>query len=414
VAAPTHHASHRALLRPAWLSWRRRAALDAIIVPSAREAGAVLHAGRIARELDSALIVLASRSAKSADIHDQLAPLKLKRLYVVDVPADLGERLPAFHTSKILAREAMARTTDVSAKRNVGLAVARMAGLRRVLFLDDDMRIPRPADLKVAAGLLRKHDAVGLRLGGFPDNSVVCHANRETGGFQDTFVGGGALVVATDRVTSFFPDVYNEDWFFLLDESRIRPVTVTGRAEQKPYDPFASVERARMEEFGDVLAEGVFGLLDEEKSIEDADRRYWAGFIRQRRSMIDRMIHRAHNGRKAGADKGKMIRSLRAARAQLTERVSAGLCVEYLRAWQHDLVEWTTFCEDLDHDVSVEKALGHFGLECAQPVMVPAASSAAAEPTSRGRLWPALLPVATALMSLAGIARPAAQEATDR
>jgi hypothetical protein len=398
------------------LSWRRRAALDAIIVPSAREASAVRHAGAIARELDSALIVLASRSAKSADIHAELAPLKLKRLYVVDVPADVADRLPAFQTSKILTREAMARTTDVSAKRNLGLAIARMTGLNRVLFLDDDMRIPRPADLRVAAGLLRKHDAVGLRLGGFPDNSVVCHANRETGGFQDTFVGGGALVVAADRVTSFFPDVYNEDWFFLLDESRIRPVTVAGRAEQNPYDPFASVERARMEEFGDVLAEGVFGLLDEEKSIDDADRRYWAGFIRQRRSMIDRMIHRAQNGRRkaVGVDKGKMIRSLQAARAQLNDRVSAGLCVEYLRAWHNDLAEWTTFCEVLEHDVTVERALGHFGLKCAEPVKAPAPAPTPAEGMSRARLRPALLPAVTTMMSLAGSVRRERRATADR
>lgn len=402
MAAPAHHASHRALLRRDWLP-HRRADLDAIIVPSAREADAVLHAGKLARKLDCTLIVLASRKAVGTEILAKLAPLKLKRLHVVDVPADLADRLPEFKTSKILAREAMARHTDVSAKRNLGLAVARMAGLRRVLFLDDDMVIPRAADLKLAAGLLRRNDAVGLRLVGFPDNSVVCHANRETGGFQDTFVGGGALVVAADRVTSFFPNVYNEDWFFLLDESRIRPVTQTGRAVQKPYDPFASIERARMEEFGDVLAEGVFGLLDDRKSIDDADRRYWAGFIRQRRNMIDRTIHRAQNGRKAApVDKGKMIRSLRAARDQLTTRVSAGLCVEYLRAWQSDLADWAMFCGDLESGVSVEDALRRFGLESARPVPVEVTAAVAEAPRSRARLWPALVPALPAMLSLAG------------
>ena len=378
---PGHHPSHRTLLRRRRL-FVRRAAIDAIIVPSARAAEAVVHAGELARRLNCALIVLASRQAVGAEIVARLAPLNLKGLHVVDVPADLASRLWEFRTSEILAGVGMARKTDVSAKRNLGLAVARMAGFKRVLFLDDDMKIPRVADLKRAAGLLRRHDAVGLRLRGFPDNSVVCHASRETGKFQDTFVGGGALVVATDRPTSFFPDLYNEDWFFLLDGSRLRPVTVTGTALQKAYDPFASVDRARMEEFGDVLAEGIFAVLDDKREIWDADLPYWREFIGQRRVLIGRTIRRAKHGRRNARKNGKMILSLLAARSELDKRVSAKLCVQFMDAWRDDLTSWKKFCESLKKVDSVELALRRFGLECAaQPVMDPVALPDSAEPT---------------------------------
>jgi hypothetical protein len=379
---PAHHPSHRTLLRRRRLAVRR-AALDAIVVPSARAAEAVVHAGELARQLNCPLIVLASRQALGAEILARLAPLNLKGLHIVDVPADLASRLPAFRTSRILAGAGMARTTDVSAKRNLGLAVARMAGFKRVLFLDDDMRIPRAADLKRAAGLLRSHDAVGLRLGGFPDNSVVCHASRETGKFQDTFVGGGALVVATDRPTSFFPDLYNEDWFFLLDESRLRPVTVTGTALQKAYDPYASVDRARMEEFGDVLAEGIFAVLDDKREIWAADLAYWREFIGQRRDLIGRTIRRAKHGQRNARKNGKMIRSLLAARSELDKRVNAKLCVQFMDAWRYDLASWKEFCENLVKVDAVELAFGRFGLECVVP---PATDQVArpvpAEPTA--------------------------------
>lgn len=379
---PAHHPSHRTLLRRRRL-FVRRAALDAIVVPSARAAEAVVHAGELARQLNCALIVLASRQAIGVEIVARLAPLSLKGLHVVDVPDNLASRLLAFRTSRILVDAGMARPTDVSAKRNLGLAVARMAGFKGVLFLDDDMRIPRSADLKKAAGLLREHDAVGLRLGGFPDNSVVCHAISETGKFQDTFVGGGALVVATDRPTSFFPDLYNEDWFFLLDESRLRPVTVTGTALQKAYDPFASVERARMEEFGDVLAEGIFATLDDKGEIWDADFAYWREFIGQRRDLIGRTIRRAKDGqrnaRKNARKNGKMIRSLKAARSELDKRVNARLCVEFMDAWRHDLTSWKKFWENLAGVDSVELAFARFDLTC---VTLPAtAAPLPAEPT---------------------------------
>ena len=62
--------------------------------------------------------------------------------------------------------------------------------------------------------------------------------------------------------SSFFPNIYNEDWFFLLDGHGLRPSAVTGTAIQNDYDPYHDARRARGEELGDTLAEGVFGLLD--------------------------------------------------------------------------------------------------------------------------------------------------------
>jgi len=257
----------------------------------------------------------------------------------------------------------LSRPTDVSAKRNVGLAIARITGMRRILFLDDDMRVPDPTDLMYAAGLLDGHDAVGLRLDGFPDNSVVCHANRETGGLQDTFVGGGALLVAANRIRSFFPDIYNEDWFLLLDQLKLRPVAQTGRAVQRPYDPFASVERARTEEFGDVLAEGIFGLLDVGKLIAHADAAYWQSFIGQRLQFIDRTLEKALSGAISDPNQcERMERSLVAAREQLLTFVSPGLCVDFLDAWRQDLDAWGTFLDDLTPQRSIGAAIRALGL----------------------------------------------------
>jgi len=62
--------------------------------------------------------------------------------------------------------------------------------MKRVVFLDDDIRVPDPADLGKAVSLLGTHAAVGLGIGGFPDNSMVCRAFREAGGRQETFIGG--------------------------------------------------------------------------------------------------------------------------------------------------------------------------------------------------------------------------------
>ena len=67
---------------------------------------------------------------------------------------------------------------------------------------------------------------------------MVCHAFRKAGGRQATFVGGGALAVEVERNCSFFPNVYNEDWFYMLNaEKRLQSVATVGEVLQYPYDP---------------------------------------------------------------------------------------------------------------------------------------------------------------------------------
>jgi glycosyltransferase involved in cell wall biosynthesis len=360
VSRPGHHESHRALITPATSGSKLPGSLDVIVVPTARQPGYLKHAAGLAMDLRCALIVLASRAAKRAEIVTALRPLRVDRLHFVDMPAELP-LLPRFRTSSVLRKARMERVTDVSAKRNVGLAVARMAGLKSALFLDDDMRIRSIRQLRVAAGLSRTFDVVGMNLKGYPDNSVVCHANRDSGGHQDTFVGGGALVAATDRPVSLFPDIYNEDWFFLLAENRLRSVTTTGEAFQKEYDPYANVRRARLEEFGDVLAEGIFSLLDDGKPFIGAGTDFWISFINDRHRFIGRTIEAVEKTSLERLRRRKMIRSLEAAREQLVKKVNPKLCVDFVDAWAEDLSTWHTFMANLPTGLSIEKALATFG-----------------------------------------------------
>ena len=368
-----HSASHRGLIR-APASTQHRVPVDAIIVPSARRAAALQEAGRLAEQLGSALLVLCSKHCDPQRAADSLAHRTGIDLVVLDFPeAGIG-RLPTLETSTVLGESRLKRRTDTSAKRNLGLVLARLAGWKRVVFLDDDIAVPDAADLERAAALLDTRDGVGLHIGGFPDNSVVCHANRDTGAPQDSFIGGGALAVPSDRIDSFFPEVYNEDWFFLLGKTMLRPVGQVGQAIQKAYDPFASPDRARREEFGDLLAEGLFALFDTSGVIGDADEQYWQRFIAARLAFIEdikaRIEHRT--GPVTGHDK-QMLESLTASSGRL-HFIRPHHCVAYLQAWQRDRERWRGFMAGTrpirrtpQGKPPIEVALERFGLRSFTP-----------------------------------------------
>jgi hypothetical protein len=337
---PNHHGSHRRLIWPADSSPTPQARVDAIIVPTARPVPYLNEAARVAVSLGCPLVTLHSKKWTSAEAAVGYLPESVD-LIAVDVPEPAHLRLPELETSRLLERTIFRRQIDLSAKRNLALVLSHMLGWERVVFLDDDIRVPDPGDVSRAAGLLNIHTAVGLGIDGFPDNSVVCHAFRDVGGKQETFIGGGALAVEVRRTRSFFPDVYNDDWFYVLDAGkRLQSVAMVGQVIQNPYDPYRRPERARDEEFGDVLAEGTFWLLDQGKTASDGDLAHWREFLERRRRFIGDVLGVVE--RKPGIEVAQRGRMIEALKASLGRRalIKPELCVDYLRAWVSDQERW--------------------------------------------------------------------------
>jgi hypothetical protein len=361
-----HHGSHRHLIDTPTAD--RLGDIDAIIVPTARHAAAVKPAIDYAAKLDCRVVLLSSKWSKPAEV---VAAARGRGAEVVVVDAHQLPQglLPRFETSELLANtRRFNRRTDTSAKRNLGLLIAKLAGWERIVFLDDDITVPDPLDLARAAELTTDYAGVGLSIdakAGSPDNSVVCHAYRDAGGKQDMFIGGGALAVGAGSLDSFFPNIYNEDWFFLLGEDALRPLATTGRAVQKPYDPFADPQRARREELGDCLAEGLFWLLDEGKSIAEADRRFWRGFLRHRVDFISDVIAMVDGMDAEPAERSRMLTALRAARGRC-QYIWPETCVEYVASWREDRTRWRAHLKELETTqsgvVGVSKALATLGL----------------------------------------------------
>jgi hypothetical protein len=334
--------SHRNQLVQFSRSEVRPDSVDAIVVPTSRQAGLLSSAVDLARQHKCALLVLCSKQASVDDVK-ALAMRSRVNLVAVDIDRIRDTTLPSFRTDEMLTGTPFGRDTDLSFKRNLALLFSLLAGWQRIVFLDDDIVVPDPGDLGRATALLRNFPAVGLGLGGFPDNSVVCHANRAVGGEQETFIGGGAMAVSVSRMSSFYPNIYNEDWFFLIGERRSRRYGVVGRALQAPYDPYGNADRARSEEFGDCLAEGLYALLDVgQYGQQSVSRDYWVDFLAARRRLIGDIAESVDGLRAAPAARKRMAAALDAA-FQRCHEIRPEFCVDYLTAWRADRALWSEF-----------------------------------------------------------------------
>lgn len=349
------------------------ASLDAIIVPAARSAGNLETAVKLARETGARLVALCSFRTHADEVRDLLAEHKLRELAVVEMPQEHDDWiLGDFETTRWVHDGpgkgiCGARNSDLSMKRNTGLLLARMLGWERIFFLDDDIRAVSAEMVLSTVSLLgavgHGYRTAGMSVRTYPDNSVVCHARREVGEYQDVFVSGSALAVDCRVPFDFFPDLYNEDWlFFYRDAAEERLATPGSLAEQLPYDPFTDPQRAAGQEFGDVIAEGLYALLHSGRGPEGAGEEYWKQFLAYRNSVLEGVSKLLPNVRPEL--QRKINRAIDAAQQVLWD-ITAKMCVDYVATWQRDMERWGKLLADLPGASSIEDALGTVGLRLA-------------------------------------------------
>jgi len=347
-----------------------RTGLDAIIVPASRPAENLTTAVKLATETDARLIVLCSFRTHAEDVRALLAKHRLRDPAVVEMPQEgKGWILNDFKTKEWVHQGpgkgvCGARNSDLSMKRNTGLLLARLLGWERIFFIDDDIRAVSAETVLSTVSVLgtggHRYRTAGMSVQKYPDNSVVCHARREVGEFQGVFVSGSALAVDCRVPFDFFPDLYNEDWlFFYRDAAEESLATGGSLAEQLAYDPFADPQRAAGQEFGDVIAEGLYALLHSGLGPESADEEYWNRFLEQRSSVLDGVSKLLPNAR--SELRGEISKAIAAARQVLRE-ITATMCVDYVAAWQEDLERWGKLLADLPPASSIEEALGTIGI----------------------------------------------------
>lgn len=351
---------------------RSPARLDAIIVPAGRPANYLFTAIDLARETGCYLVVLCSKETRPQQAKAYFESRKLTKGIAAQVPPEYALPDIDLRTSDWVRQQpgvdaCGGRKSDLSVKRNVGLLMARMLDWQHVFFMDDDIRGVSRRDLTRTVSLLGAgYKAAGIRVKHFPDNSVVCHARRLVGDQQEVFVSGAVLAVDCRGDFAFFPDIYNEDWLFFHNDVKARAMAspnlhATKKELQLRYRPFADPQRAAREEFGDVIAEGLYSLLHDSAGGTDnaGTVGYWSQFLDSRRTILKEIDLRLDSA--PPGCQGTMKRSIDTARLTL-DMITPDMCVSYIRAWKRDLAKWEERLGKLPGAVTPADALRQLGL----------------------------------------------------
>jgi hypothetical protein len=240
-----------------------------------------------------------------------------------------------------------------------------------VLFVDDDVTHLTAAHISQARGHLTTDRCVASwPCAFFPDNSVVHHARRDFLGLpQDVFLNGGALLV---RLYGWgppgFPPMYNEDWLFLFQPIQQNKVLIGPDIRQQAYDPYDSPTRAREQEFGDILGEGLYHLLHERLPVEVAFKGdYWRSVHAKRTKLIQLIIAELRRRLAVVATQtehqhlSRALAAMLESRSQLSRATPESLA-DFVVRWRDDEEIWSEFLEHLPQRDTLKEALIYLGL----------------------------------------------------
>ena len=117
----------------------------------------------LAAQLGVLLVVLCSKQTRAEQVAERVSTSPGARALVVEIPEDWSHPKFPTRTSSQAFREANAdRASDLSAKRNIGLLLARLHGWNKIVFVDDDVTLSRTDNVARLAGQLDSYQVAGM------------------------------------------------------------------------------------------------------------------------------------------------------------------------------------------------------------------------------------------------------------
>lgn len=223
---------------------------------------------------------------------------------------------------------------DLPLKRNYALWYSKKRKYRKILLVDDDIRGLVASTLYLGSSCLDNYSIAGCFVEEFPDASIVDHLELLSGKNVYPFLSGSFLFVRPSDSLSFFPKIYNEDWIFMIHHIIGRRICAFGSIRQMPYDPFQDINKAAFQEFGEIITEGLYALLNTGQYHRRFERSIWEDVICQRRQTIASLKQTLCDSK---------CERIVAAALDANRAVVPDDCLLFIENWESDLVTWQSF-----------------------------------------------------------------------
>jgi hypothetical protein len=191
--------------------------------------------------------------------------------------------------------------------------------------------------LNVGTKCLDNYILSGCFVKDFPDLSVICHLEKLSGEDIIPFLSGSFLFIRPFSSYYFFPKIYNEDWLFMLPHIIDKTICSFGSIRQLSYDPFNNEYLAGFQEFGEIIAEGLYALLSSNAYDFRFKKEAWEHVINERRDTLTSLKDTFTDSRIL-----KIIEHAIVANRNISYRD----CLTFINNFEEDHQSWKSFIKE--------------------------------------------------------------------
>lgn len=216
---------------------------------------------------------------------------------------------------------------DLPLKRNFALIHAIQNQYENILLIDDDIDGITERILNKGIAALRLNNIVGCLVDGFADTSVIGHIEQKYGEQYYPFLSGNFLFINPLNAESFFPLIYNEDWLFMIPSINQNKVASVDFIKQKIFNPFDNINRIKLQEFGEIIAEGLFELISQSRFKDRYSDLFWDDYITYRKTYVQELLMQADNNLVSFLNESLSI----------IEVIKSSHCIDFIKDWEEDI-----------------------------------------------------------------------------
>jgi hypothetical protein len=170
--------------------------------------------------------------------------------------------------------------------RNYALFLSHIHNANKVLFIDDDIVIPKEEIIINSFELLEQFNFVGASIGGMFDDSLLGYISTDLGLIDndERTLSGGFLAFNRKAIRFPFLNIYNEDWIWLFLHSDDEKYLQTECVIQKNTNPYIGYEnKILFQEYGEIFIIGI--LMAKRKSNFEllSSKSLWENVIQKRK-----------------------------------------------------------------------------------------------------------------------------------
>ncbi len=205
-----------------------------------------------------------------------------------------------FPKFNFLLREVGNTEWNLGYARNFALLYSKSIHADKVLFIDDDIRVPTPKLISHLFQSTKHFQFAGANITGLTDDSVLGHIANDLGVFNERMLSGGFMAFNPNTIEQYFLNNYNEDWIWLYLQLRGKDYLQTGEVFQEYSNPLANYQtKIIFQEYGEIALDGILDLFKVGSYDSLIELSFWQRMLEEREEYLNILSENAKERNKS-------------------------------------------------------------------------------------------------------------------